>query len=163
MKNPFISFIAVMMLVLFNIPNAKAEQTYTTLRGFIFTQVTDERFGTAWQAPDGTVWSLFQGEFSNSGKTLGETVMDSPAVQACLKIKGALPSLMQIKSLLEYFETSADFRSIFPSQSNLYWTSTTLNDGSGVFIRFAKIAPFLDPYGDVTQSTRLLGVQCLHN
>lgn len=151
--------------------SANANQTYTTQKGFVFTRINDEKFGDTFMAPDDLIWSQYQGTFSNVGK-MGDKpvnahgdheIMDSLAVQACKAIGGNLPSVMQYRDFLNYFQTTADFQSIFPitqQASPLAWTSTGLNEA---FVRFVKIAPVLDGYGDVIRSSRELSVFCIRS
>jgi len=161
-------FLFKIFIILLASYSAKAQQTFTTAKGFVFTRVQDARFGSTWKDPQGLVWSPFQGEFSNLGTLGNETVnehgdhevIDSAAVEACKTIQGKLPSLEDYKTFLDYFESAAEFQSLFPrppSASHMLWTSTALLPQ---FVRFVKVAP-LDPFGDVVNSSRRLSVYCV--
>ncbi|MGZ3770366.1 MAG: hypothetical protein ACXVCP_11145 [Bdellovibrio sp.] len=160
----------ILIIVLASNLYAQAEQTYTTEHGYIFTKVADPSFGPTWQAPNGQVWSQYQGMYENYGK-LGDSivnehndheVIDSVAVRACQSIGGKLPSLQEFQTFFNYFNSTADFHNIFPVLNNadsLFWTRTA---PMAEFVRFVKGAPHLDPFGDVTRSTRRLSVICMH-
>ena len=153
---------------------AKAAEitTYKTHTGQIFEKVANDRFGVAWKAPDGSVWSQYQGAFANSG-ALGKVtyengdavILSSAATEACARIGGTLPSLVQFQVLASYFggdDVKADFEAIFPLPvlEPRFWTSNGLPSALG-FMRYA-IMPW-DPYGDATDSNKQLSVMCRHD
>ena len=147
---------------------AQTEVIYTTQRGFVFTQVNDEKFGQTWKAPNGLIWSQYQGNFSNFGNVQTSVatfpdfvVNDSHAELACVKIGGKLPTLKQSKIFFKYFSNGKDFTTIFPPAADAggaIWTSNSVLD-DGVFTRFVRPA---DPYGDAVDSTLKLAVWCVH-
>ncbi len=154
----------VLVLFIFLVQFAVANQTYTTARGFEFIQVNDPGFGMAWKAPDGNFWSAYQGKFPNEGTSIhsdpnsnDDEVIDSVAVKVCEAIGGKLPSMNDYRKLREYFKNSPDYVSIFPGEGMFYWTSTTQNKSP----RYMRIRPYLDAFGDLANSRKLYGVQCV--
>jgi hypothetical protein len=101
-----------------------ADADYVTTRGFRFIRQDSPVFGTAWQAPDGTVWASRQlpDSYSNDADP-AEThfAYHSFAMAACEKVGGQLPSLADYSRLIEYFYppglgftsmTDADYRDL---------------------------------------------------
>ena len=155
---------------------AYGSPTYVTEKGFTFTQVEDSKFGVAWRAPDGTLWSLYQGVSNNIGEVVGidvasgkdGLVIDSPAVQLCEKIGGKLPTIEQYKVLVEYFLRSKDYHVLFPAPTPtpglvilFNWSSSS--PGGDVGARTVRTLPYLDAFGDVKYLNRVLMVQCVLN
>jgi hypothetical protein len=111
-----------------------------------------------------------QGLFANEGTLGGKAndfgdfeIQNSSATGACGRIGGYLPSIEQYRILADFFADTADFETIFPlptSGRNLFWT---LNGRPGNFARFARLSPFLDPYGDIQLGTKQLSVICRHD
>ena len=139
-------------------------EVYTTQRGQVFKKVPNDSFGVAWMAPDGSVWSQYQGTFSNQGTLASDTgvsvILKSESTEVCANIGGELPSIEQFRTLAKYFEDTTEFQILFPfpESQNLFWT----RDGIPGFARFAKLSPILDPFGDLTSETKKLAVMCIH-
>lgn len=92
----------------------------------------------SWRAPNGTVWSDYQGEFENEGTQAGGVVTQSEATKACDKLHGHLPrradfgKLMALYGVKDKEMTDAGkskLHAAFPEiAQHTYWTST-LNPG----------------------------------
>lgn len=143
--------------------SANESTSYTTRSGHVFTRVMNDPFGIAWQAPDGSVWSQYQGLYSNQGNpgsVLNENgdrlMLNSDATKACERIGGKLPLLEEYQTLTDYFMDRDDFLAIFPfpQEKNMFWTA---NERSG-FARYVKLP--LDPFGDAQMTEKKLSVMC---
>jgi hypothetical protein len=117
--------------------NAYADVTYTTYYGHVFTQVQGPgNFGKGWKDPSGVIWSAVQSLYSNEAlqPDQGQVIVDSPAVRACAKIGGKLPSRGDFMQLAYFFigpnvnftlENREDLLRLFPEmRRNVFWTST---------------------------------------
>ena len=127
-------------LVAFTYAAAQADgaNTYKTSVGAVFTQVQGPgNFGKAWQDPNETIWSAYQGDHRNNAikPDQNNVVVGSPATEACAKIGGKLPIAQQYKKFATYFETDSngyftnqgrkDLFTIFPGMNGRgFWTSS---------------------------------------
>ena len=75
---------------------------------FGFKQVNFKQFGAAVLAPNGTVWSQYQGFYSNDGISKDGVVTNSPAAKACEAIGGTLPTYEDYQSILAVFSGNLD-------------------------------------------------------
>jgi hypothetical protein len=92
--------------------SARAESTYTTNRDVIFTRVEYAKFGLAWKAPNGSIWSADQGKFTNKGKDndlVNHLVRHSEATDACERIGGSLPTQKDFGELFSRFVVGGTF------------------------------------------------------
>ena len=127
------------------------EKTYTAgVTGAVFTKVDVPGWKYAWQDPDGTIWSNYLGDFSNTplGSESTNQILDSDVVRACKSVGGTVPSLEDYRRLNSYLDTYAycsynlstqgnhDMKALFPDFDGRYfWSSTSgftnaINQGS---------------------------------
>ena len=115
-------------------------QKYQTSIGAVFERANLPVFGDGWKSPDGTIWGGFSGDTTNLGPDSHGIILDSDAIQTCLKLNGTLPSAQDYQRFSTYFETDSfdgfasargrkDLYSMFPdmldSASNYRWFWTT--------------------------------------
>jgi len=136
-------------------------------------------------APNGTVWSGFQGSYANNGVAVNGAVTNSPATNACEKIEWKLPGYNDFHDLLAIFSGSNDdirlyapelkqLNKVFPFFGRIedFWTATInpngflgQNDGD-VYDAFILIDHVSNGIGDI-QGDRLnpgeqAGVVCVN-
>ena len=171
-------------------PNKVRAETYTTSVGAVFQKVQYQGFKTAWQAPDGTIWSdALEGKFSNEDldqvpPVEGE-VRKTPATEACRAVGGRLPSFWDYFQLQTYFDMSVspignhrriffkgnglnDYRFLFPESKGKYFWERTLDiyaveNGDLSWAYF-----FVADNGSATNSglrrhSTLWSVRCIHS
>lgn len=132
--------------------------------GAVFERTQYGGFKTAWKAPNGLIWSGYEGAFANDGPDLPDgpesVVVDSPATRACQAIGGRLPTLQDYRTLMdEIAKTNAPGVDIFRVISNgavgRYWTATAQSPA------FARIMQSRDTFGDLVRRTDRWSVRCV--
>ena len=157
------------LVALSHSPKVFAGESFTTSIGAVFTQVEDADFGTAWRAPDGLLWSAYQGDFSNEGWSFGGDLHNwetsptyavrtwSAATKACARIGGNLPTVPDFERLKAFFEYSdkwnpptfsaqgaSDFKRLYPwKDAQVFWTSSVFPGhswGASRFLNYGLLA-----------------------
>lgn len=64
---------------------------------------TGPRSDKTWKAPNGWVWTSYQGDYSNEGSKQGSEISGSEASDACEKIHARLPSKSDFDKLMSFF------------------------------------------------------------
>jgi hypothetical protein len=152
--------------------------TYTTSQGVVLRQVDMGAGQKGWQFPDGSVWSSYQGDFTNTGSLDANGLMiNSPANAACAKIGAILPSLAQYGTMMNYFgdngqvlatnDDFSDFLFIFPDAqgpvtpgniegaNRIFWTSTAVG------VTQARTVEGVDLFGDFASAQQAAAVRCV--
>lgn len=123
--------------------NLQVGEKFTTSTGAIFERVERTGFGSAWKAPNGTIWSeTLEGKFQNldldGTQSINGIIQKSAATEACKAIGGRLPTAEDFKQLVSYFEFDAEknqltkkgayqFQGVFPWSKYLFWTSSSVS------------------------------------
>lgn len=145
--------------------------TYVTGKNQTFVSVQDPDFGSTWQAPDGSVWSQYQGLATNTGqpgapiagsgwRDEDPQMLNSEAVQRCSKLNAKLPTVAQYAHLFDYFSDAGDVLKLFPlppGARSMIWTRNTFDNAS--FARFVKMT---DTFGDLAPGMSRFSVFCVH-
>ena len=113
-----------------------------TSRGAIYERVAQDKFGEAWQGPDGLIWSDTIGQYTNTGEISGDIVVDSGATRGCKNIGGTLPEVADFQR-----GEFNGFREVLPNmefRGDLYvsyWTASVAHTQYGsdayVFLPFS--------------------------
>lgn len=145
------------------------KNSFRTSTGAVFQIVSREGFGRAIKAPDGTIWSEYQGNFDNIGKDKDGIVTDSAATRACAKIGGSLPTKQDFEKLKANFDLDQngyltqqgrkDMNKVFPDMKDrFFWSSSVHPYG-------ANYASFFNGYdgafGYVSRSYNDGSVRCV--
>ena len=151
--------------------------SYRTSTGAVFSRVECHGFGKAWKAPDGMVWSEYQGNFSNDGASNGDIMTDSEATRACAKINGSLPTKQHFERLKRYFDFDSngyltaqgrkDLYKVFPDmKGRWFWSSSVRpnsvppNDEDSAYVFNGRNGHFASYSRDVSYgSVRCVGIQ----
>jgi hypothetical protein len=133
-------------------PPLGGQKSYRTSTGAVFELVERKGFKTAIKAPNGAVWSEFQGYFENIGTSKDRVVTDSAAVRQCASVEAALPSLADYSTLKRYFELDRegffteqgrqDLHAVFPDMIEKKWTG----NGYEIIGRWFWTSTGLDAY-----------------
>jgi hypothetical protein len=83
--------------------------SFTTSAGYTFSYVQDPKLGRALQAPEGKLWTTYQGQFTNVGPRKNAELMDSAAMRHCASLGAELPRAGDLLSLRAYFEVEDDY------------------------------------------------------
>jgi hypothetical protein len=156
------TILLILLSVFSTLSVSAAPVTYTTSKGAVFTQVEGPgHFGKAWRDPSGTIWSSYQGDYSNEEikPDQNNVVVGSPATEACAKIGGILPTREQYEKLGSYFELTFAARehdayrgirelfAVFPdktSPDNFFWTSSIVGKDDEVWAFVGYSDAFMD-------------------
>lgn len=116
---------ASLSLALLASPGASAEPK--------FVPVAHPTFRKAWKAPDGTIWSGYLGQATN-------TYWSRDAEMACRAVRGFLPSGKQYAKLISYFGGRLDVR-----DDTAYYESSYKMSYEGL-VEFHKTLPHMEKW-----------------
>jgi hypothetical protein len=132
---------------------------YRTSTGAVFETVSRAGWAKAVKGPDGTIWSEYQGDFSNTGTDKDGIVTDSAATRACAKIGGTVPTKQDFEKLKASFELDGsghltdqgrkDLYTMFPDMKGRWFWSSSVHPNFSYYASY-----FSGLYGNVYYDVR---------